>query len=838
MPPGTLGFMPAHAPRRLLASVTTAILVFALSSSALAHDVEPPKPLEQPVAEWPGGQPSWHDVVVPVVLVVRADGTVEDATVEAGVSPDLDRSALAAAKRWTFSPALRGGAPVAAKIRAVVRFVGTGRRPEPSRVAPTPPAAPVEPPSPTPPSPTPLTVVGHGEEQHQRVDVREVSVQGDAPPRSASEVVRKRDVLQAAPHRTGSDLLLTVPGVFITQHSGEGKAHQIFLRGFDAVHGQDLEIWAGGAPVNDVSNIHGQGYADLHFLMPEVVREIRATPGTYDPRQGDFAVAGTIRVGLGLATPGITTKVTAGSFGARRFFVGYHPEGEPEGTFGAFETYSTDGFGPQRAATRSSAMGQMMFEVGDHVQGRVLASAYATRFDTAGVVRLADIEKTHDEARRFASYTKRQGGDSSRGQLVLELSEKAHEVGSQWSIAPYLVLRSVRLRQDFTGYLIDPEGGDTTQQLNRATTLGFTSSYRKPLRLFSDSDALEVGISGRHDWVEQSQLRLREVDDRVSDSLVNANVRATDVAGYLDAELHPIKRVAVRGGVRADGLAYATQDFVNGANTVSRLPDDVGGQSRAAQGAFLGKKATIDVTVMGGLHGLASYGEGFRSPQARSLGDGERAPFTRVVSYEAGFRYRDGQRLEATAAAFHTDLSDDLVFDQETARNERVAATKRDGLAIEGTARPERWLLATMSFTYTRAAFRESQGIYEKGSLVPYVPQVIARSDLAYTPHLGTVKNRRLDGRLGTGLTFMHRRPLPYAEIGHDIFLVDATGSLRWGPLEIGLDVFNVLDAQWFDGEFVFASRFDRNTAASLVPARHVTVGAPRTILGSVALTL
>ena len=104
----------------------------------------------------------------------------------------------------------------------------------------------------------------------QSDEPEEVVVQGTRAPRSASEITLDRPLLEAAPHRTASDLLLLVPGLTVTQHSGEGKAHQIFFRGFDAVHGQDLEIWAGGAPVNDVSNIHGQGYADLHFLMPEV----------------------------------------------------------------------------------------------------------------------------------------------------------------------------------------------------------------------------------------------------------------------------------------------------------------------------------------------------------------------------------------------------------------------------------------------------------------------------------------------------------------------------------------------------------------------------------------
>ena len=133
----------------------------------------------------------------------------------------------------------------------------------------------------------------------------EVTVQGAPPPRSASESVVGERVLRAAPHRDGSELMQTVPGVFVSQHSGEGKAHQIFYRGFDAVHGQDMEVWAAGAPVNEVSNLHGQGYADLHFLIPELVQQIESQPGVYDPRQGDFAVAGSLRLRVGQAEPGV-----------------------------------------------------------------------------------------------------------------------------------------------------------------------------------------------------------------------------------------------------------------------------------------------------------------------------------------------------------------------------------------------------------------------------------------------------------------------------------------------------------------------------------------------------
>lgn len=628
-------------------------------------------------------------------------------------------------------------------------------------------------------------------------------------------------MLRAAPHRTAGDALRVVPGVNLTQHSGEGKAHQIFFRGFDAVHGQDLELWAGGAPVNDVSNLHGQGYADLHFLMPEVLREIQSSPGVYDPRQGDFAVAGSMRLTLGYSEPGVTAKATAGSFGTRRTFLAYHPRDAREETFAAFENYSTDGFGPSRSAQRTAAVAQALFDLGEQATGRILVTHHVGRFASAGVVRLDDLRRGRDP---FATYDPSQGGDSSRSQLVLELSDATEQAGERhrWSLAPFVVLRGMRLRQNFTGYLDDP-GGDGAQQLNDATTAGLTASYRRPWSLLSRRDLIEAGVYARSDRIEQSQRRLESASGRVRKVEVDAKVRAADVAGYLDALLYPWKRLALRGGVRVDGLGYTTVD--------------AGGQARSAQGARLNRRATAELILAPGLSASVSYGEGFRSPQARSLAEGQSAPFTTVASQELGLRYRN-DALRGSAAVFRTVLSDDLAFDQARARNERTPATLRLGGAVEMVARPVPWFTSSVSLTYTRATFRRSEGEYVAGALLPYVPQLVGRSDLSFEPTLGRVLGRPLEGQLGAGISFYHRRPLPYGEFGRDAFLLDLRAGVKRDHLRLTLDAFNALDDRWFDGEFVYASRFDRGQGASLVPARHATLGPPRTLLATLEVTL
>lgn len=649
--------------------------------------------------------------------------------------------------------------------------------------------------------------------------IQEVQVQGErALPGAVSTTTQDRTVLQAAPHRTAGDLLLVVPGVSLTQHSGEGKAYQIFFRGFDAVHGQDLEIWAGGAPVNDVSNLHGQGYADLHFLMPEIVKQIQSIPGNYDPKQGDFAVAGSLKLSLGYDEPGTTVKASMGNFGARRYFLAYHPRGAREETFAAFEVYATDGFGPSRAAQRTSAIVQTVHEIGKHATARILLTHYAGRFSSAGVLRLDDIESKRMDP--FFTYDPRQGGDSSRSQIVLELNKYGEK--SRWTIAPFLIRHRLQLRSNFTGYL-ENSSGDGAQQIDEAITTGMTASSRRSWPIFSKRDLFEAGIYARTDWIDQSQRRLASDSDRISKTEVDAKVRTADIAGYLDAAFYPWKRIALRGGLRIDGLSFTTVE--------------ASGQARSAQGAHLGKRGTIEAILIPGLSAALSYGEGFRSPQARSLSEGQKTPFTTVVSYEAGLRYRD-ENLRGSLAAFRTELSDDLAFDQARARNERTPATLRQGIAAEMTARPIPSFTSNLSLTYTRAIFRESEGDYQAGALLPYVPQLMGRADLSYEPRLGQIGGRTVLGQIGGGMSFFHRRPLPYGEEGHDAFLLDLRTSAKLANIQLGLDIFNLLDTRWFDGEFVYASRFSPKEAASLVPERHVTLGPPRTFLLSLQVTI
>src|SRR4029077_16734915 len=129
--------------------------------------------------------------------------------------------------------------------------------------------------------------------------------------------------LAQVPQSSSAGYLRIAPGIMLSNEGGEGHAEQVFLRGFDAREGQDIEFSVDGMPINEAGNLHGNGYSDTHFIIPELVQSLRVLEGPFDPRQGNFAVAGSADYHLGLAERGLLAKLSGGSYGAQRYLFAY-----------------------------------------------------------------------------------------------------------------------------------------------------------------------------------------------------------------------------------------------------------------------------------------------------------------------------------------------------------------------------------------------------------------------------------------------------------------------------------------------------------------------------------
>jgi TonB family protein len=318
---------------------------------AIAHQTTPIYP------DLPPDRRRVADVFVRVDL--DATGAITNVHTVSAADPDFDDLALASVGEWTFAPAHQDGVAVPGTIDVTVHF-----DPDVSS-----------------------TTTQEGE----TIEIEGKAARVPPPKRGASDYVLPREQITAAPHRDAGEMLAVAPGVYVGRGEGDAVAHSLFLRGFDAEHGQDIELSVAGVPINQRSHIHGQGYADLGFLIPEVVRSIRVTEGVYDPRQGDFATAGSISFDLGVEKRGLLGRVTGGSFGERRYLVLWAPEGADDDTFAAIALRQTDGFGENRGSRAAQLIAQRELKLGD--TRAVIHAAFAgARGNTAGVLRVDDID--------------------------------------------------------------------------------------------------------------------------------------------------------------------------------------------------------------------------------------------------------------------------------------------------------------------------------------------------------------------------------------------------------------------------------------------------------------
>jgi TonB family protein len=787
------------------------------------------------------------DVVL--VVTIAADGTVAHVDVAGSAGPELDGAAIAAVRRWTFEPATRRGIPVASRIRVPFHFA------PPEALMTSPAGTPSQPGATVTPVPGSSVVVSgsapSGMVEEVRVDGRRVE-----PSRGQSDFRIPRAVLQAAPHATGADLLATAPGIYVAHPEGEAIAQRIYLRGFDAEHGQDIELRVAGIPMNQPSHIHGQGYADLNLVIPEAVRSLRVVEGVYDPHQGDFAVAGSVDYELGIEERRSRVKATLGSFGTKRLVALWAPAEQPEETFGAAMLRTTDGFGDgTRGAVSGAVLGQYRFSLGSVGSATIHIGAHGARANVAGVVRRDDVD-----AGRIGFYdaygdpsARAQSAATSRTQVGLSF-ERPSSDGATTMAHLWAYLASYRSRTNFTGYTersrVEPTWvgrGDLVEQSNSDLGLGGAASHRsarvRPLSWLSAQYELGAGV--RTDWIEQAQNLLRAPQNETWDRRDDAAVRQTDLYAYADALL-AIKGLRLRGGPRADLLYFDVDDRLGNFTPAFSKKTHLPGFRRTASGIAFGPRASVEGDPAGWLRLSASYGEGYRSPQARQLEEGEQAPFAKVKSYEAGATLRDGDRVSFTAAAYETDLSYDLAFDPGSARVERIGPTTRRGLVGHVLANPTSGSTVSLSATYVQATLdapplptpENPSPPYVSGQVLPYVPPLVVRSDVALTGRLARVAGEEVSWKLGYGTTFLSPRPLAYGDRSPAVFLLDASAGLRRSWLELTLDATNLLDARYADTEYSFVSNWLTGPLPSRLPARHVAAGPPRMLMFSATVYL
>jgi outer membrane cobalamin receptor len=375
---------------------------------------------------------------------------------------------------------------------------------------------------------------------------------------SAMNVISKID-LQTKPVNSSQEVLRKVPGLFIGQHAGGGKAEQIFLRGFDIDHGTDIAISVDGMPVNMVSHAHGQGYADLHFVIPETIEKIDFGKGTYYANKGDFATAGYVAFQTKEKLDNSSLSFEMGQFNTLRTVGIFNllENQKKQSAYLATEYVLTDGpFDSSQNFKRMNLFGKYTSVLSDNSKFSATISRFTSKWNASGQIpqRLVD----NGMISRFGAVDDTEGGNTSRTNFNLALTKNINENSFLKTNAFYSNYQ-FELYSNFTFFLEDPINGDQIKQKEKRNIYGLNSEINKKIKIENTNALLQVGFGFRADETENTELSHTLNRNETLEKLKLGDIDQTNFFSYLNTELD-FGKLKINPAIRFDYFKFNYQD--------------------------------------------------------------------------------------------------------------------------------------------------------------------------------------------------------------------------------------------------------------------------------------
>ena len=627
---------------------------------------------------------------------------------------------------------------------------------------------------------------------------------------ASSSVIRELDI-RLRPRESSQELLRLAPGLAIAQHAGGGKAEQLYLRGFDADHGTDVAVTVDGIPVNMVTHAHGQGYADLHWLMPEVVEGAEVRKGPFDARDGDFATAGSVSFRTLDRIPSARVSTRAGSFGMRHV-AGMAPFGGDANSAGGFVAASLQmGDGPflsPQQHQRLNAFGKATAPLGS-VEFLASASAFDATWDASGQV--PDRAVRSGLISRFGAIDDSEGGSTSR--YDLSFGARSRDAGSsRWEAKAFATKYDFDLFSNFTFFALDSVNGDGIEQVDDRVMFGAFGSWTNSLRVLGRDGVFSTGAGTRTD---DGDVALRSQRERAPlGTRVDVHSRQNHLYQWTRYEAALSPRIRADIGLRADLFRFSIDDRIL-PDADTQLPH---GSGTRWQG-IINPRLNLAFDAAAGTQLFANVGTGFHSNDGRDVVLAARSEnvLPRAVSAELGTR-RTWTGGTLAVAAWWLDLESETVFVGDEGTTEASGRTRRVGVDVELRQQimPKIWFDGDLNLA--RGRFRDEP---VEANLIPLAPTRTATAGL-------TLRDDSMDG----GIRVRHIG----SRAANEDNSVRASGSTTWelfgawnaGPVRVFGTVDNLFNAKWNEAQFATTSRLRGEPGP--ITELHYTPGAPRGI--------
>lgn len=496
--------------------------------------------------------------------------------------------------------------------------------------------------------------------------------------------------LTRVPVNTAQDLLRKVPGLFIAQHAGGGKAEQIFLRGFDNDHGTDIAISADGMPVNVVSHAHGQGYSDLHFLIPETIDNITFGKGAYYADKGDFNTSGYVDFHTYEQVDQSMIKLEGGNFNTMRtagIFNLLHDETHQRNAYIAGEYNFTNGpFNVKQNFNRLNLFGKFNQQINERSYINIQASTFSSNWNGSG--QIPERAVSEGIIGRFGSIDTTEGGNTSRTNLMLNYRYKISDT-ENWESSFYYSRYKFNLYSDFTFYLVHPDKGDEIHQFDDRDIYGMNHKYTRRFEFDHSSLVWQSGGGFRSDDIHNLGLSYVTARDTLNERLAWGTGIETNVNAFTSAEWSMGKWI-INPGVRADWFNF---------NYFDRLNPQLGQQGY--QKIRISPKLNFFYNADEHTQLYVKTGLGFHSNDIRDviLQKGVNTlPWS--VGTDLGAMLKPAKNLVIQPILWYTYLSNEYVWNGDSYGTSDVGKTRRYGVDLTVNYQPVSWLYLDADANY------------------------------------------------------------------------------------------------------------------------------------------
>jgi len=617
--------------------------------------------------------------------------------------------------------------------------------------------------------------------------------------------------LNMLPVKSAQDLLRLVPGLFIAQHQGGGKAEQIFLRGFDADHGTDVNLSVDGIPVNAVSHAHGQGYADLHFLIPETVSSYDFGKGPYYTDKGDFNTAGYVAYFTKNVLPQDEIKIEAGQFQTLRVLAMINLLNEKAKKKGqsayiaAERLYSNGGpFTLPEHFSRYNVFGKFVTRLDSNNRLTAIISTLKSDWRASGEIPDRAVSEGYI-TNRFGTLDTAQGGHTARTNVSLKLSSN---LGGGWNMDNQLYYTHYffNLVSNFSFYYYFPTTGDEFRQYERRDFGGYNGKISKSATVDNTTYTTTFGAGSRYDHVYPSELDHTE-NGQFLGYLQYGRTEELNLNTYADETVRTGNWL-FNAGVRLDyfyfyyqNLApdsdiYATSIFANA------KPD--------AQKAIVSPKVNVQYTFNDRFQLYLKAGKGFHSNDARVvIANSGFEILPAAYGADLGFNWKPTPNLFINTAFWYLYLQQEFTFGQDLIDQPAGPVTpsgKTSRLGVDLSARYQftSWLFASLNANFARPRYIDSA---EGHNYIPLAPTFTSTGGLDF----------RLKNGINGGISYryLHNRAAnsDYTLTARGYFITDLAVNYTQRRYEIGIAIENLFNRQWDESQFEYITQLKGEAA-------------------------